>query len=387
MKTAPPCPVCGSERTRSFLRRTSVPVHQNLVCPTRQDALQVARGDLSMRACHTCGFVFNAAFEESRLSYGVSYDNTQSHSAFFRQHLLERATHLVGSRDVTGCRIVEVGCGKGEFLRLLVEDPAHGNTGVGFDPSHDGPLSDCGGRMRFEHRFFDETCTGQADVVICRHVIEHVPRPVGLLSAVRRAVGGGGPTRVFLETPCVEWILRHRVFWDFFYEHCSLFSAGSLKIAFERSGFSVRSVGHVFGGQYLWIEATPAGSPEETPPDARDIPRLTRGFAVAESCLRAAWSSRIGQYADAGKVALWGAGAKGCTFACLVDPENRLIDCLVDLNRNKQGRFVPGTGHPILGEERLPDRGVRTAILMNPNYREENTAMLERIDRTIRLVE
>lgn len=388
MKRAPSCPVCGSEQTWEFLRRTAVPVHQNLVLPTRREALGVVRGDLAMTVCHACGFIFNAAFEESRLSYGASYDNTQTRSPYFRRYLSDRAVHLTGSGAVTGRRIVEVGCGKGEFLRLLVEDPSLGNTGVGFDPSYEGPDVDCEGRLRFERRFYVEACAGTpADVILCRHVIEHVPRPVELLATIRRAVGSAGPARVFLETPCVEWILHNQVIWDFFYEHCSLFSAGSLRTAFERSGFSVCSVEHVFGGQYLWVEAVPAGPLPGTPPIPLDIPRLCREFAAAENRLRADWHSRIGRYAGAGKVALWGAGAKGATFAGLVDPGTRLIDCLVDLNRNKQGKFVPGTGHPILGAEQLSGRGVRTAILMNPNYREENEKLLDSIDRTIQLVE
>jgi len=49
---------------------------------------------------------------------------------------------------------------------------------------------------------------------------------------------------------------------------------------------------------------------------------------------------------------------------------------VVDLNPQKQGKYLPGTGHPIVGYSVLPDFGVTTAILMNPNYREENQALL-----------
>lgn len=37
---------------------------------------------------------------------------------------------------------------------------------------------------------------------------------------------------------------------------------------------------------------------------------------------------------------------------------------------------VPGTGHPIVAPTDLPGRGVRNAVLMNPNYREENLQLL-----------
>ncbi len=78
-----------------------------------------------------------------------------------------------------------------------------------------------------------------------------------------------------------------------------------------------------------------------------------------------------------GGLALWGAGAKGATFASLLDPDCTLIDCVIDVNPNKQGRFLPGTGHPILPPSSLRDRDVCSIILMNPNYRAENQATLD----------
>jgi hypothetical protein len=85
-------------------------------------------------------------------------------------------------------------------------------------------------------------------------------------------------------------------------------------------------------------------------------------------------------------VALWGAGAKGVTLANLLDPARERIACVVDLNPSKQGCFVPGTGHPIVGPQKLPDYGVSSAILMNPNYRSENLALLRDVGLDVALV-
>lgn len=381
------CPVCDGA-AREFLRRSDVPVHQNLVLATRAAALEVARGELALTACEECGFVFNASFDPSRLEYGEDYDNTQSHSPFFAAYMKELADHLIHDEGVVKSRIVEVGCGKGVFLRMLVADAANVNTGVGFDPSYEGPDSDLDGRLRFERRFYDEACASEpADVVVCRHVIEHVPAPLDLLGAVRGALRSAGAPRIYFETPCVEWILRNNVIWDFFYEHCSLFTASSLSTAFERAGFAVAGVKHVFGGQYLWLEAALSDGPREPRKDPDSIPALARAFAREQEHLRERWRARLKRLTAGGKVAVWGAGAKGTTFAHLVDPRGELIDCLVDLNPNKQGRFVPGTGHPIVGVGDLAERGIGCAILMNPNYRAENEALLQRGGLRVELIE
>lgn len=370
------CPVCEGERLRSFLKRSQVPVHQNLLVNTQEAARTVTSGELELVICEDCGFVFNQAFELSRLSYGEDYDNTQSCSAYFDAYLDGLVKDMVERFGVRNCTIVEVGCGKGEFLKKLVNYPGANNSGFGFDPSYLGPLTDLEGRLQFRTCYYDESCTDiAADVVVCRHVIEHVPEPLDILRSVRAALALSPKARVFFETPCVEWILRHRVIWDFFYEHCSLFTAQSIGLAFQRSGFAVERVEHIFGGQYLWLEAR-VGAVEETLPTIGEILGLATAYGEDEHKLRDAWLIRLRDLRCTGKVALWGAGAKGATFANLVDPHCTLIDCVVDLNPNKQGCFVPGTGHPIVSPSDLKGRRVHNAILMNPNYRDENLKLL-----------
>jgi len=381
------CPVCGSDRTFLFLNRSNVPVHQNLVIKDQVVAVNIPRGDLRFVCCEECGFVFNSAFDPSKLSYGATYDNTQTCSPYFRDYIEVLVRYLVCEKGIRNCRIVEVGCGKGYFLRRLVEEDA-GNTGYGFDPAYTGPEIELDGRLKFERRFYGPNCVDiPADVIICRHVIEHVPDPLALLYAIRQALRASRNAWVFFETPCVEWILRNQVIWDFFYEHCSLFSGNSATTLFEMTGFKVEGVHHVFGGQYLWIEAVAAEDEMSVTKQPGDIPQLARQFGLSETELRNRWKKALEQLAERERIAIWGAGAKGVTFANLVDPKRELIACVVDLNPQKQGNYLPGTGHPIVDYCMLAHFGVTTAILMNPNYREENEALLRQAGLNVKLVD
>jgi SAM-dependent methyltransferase len=382
------CPVCESDLVVTFLRREGVPVHQNLVMEDRISALEITRGDLNFTVCEECGFVFNQSFQFSKLSYGEHYDNTQTCSPSFRQYLSNLVECLVFEKNVQNSQIVEVGCGKGLFLRKLVETEGSGNKGYGLDPSYVGPASDLEGRLKFEKRYYDQSCANiPADVVICRHVIEHVQDPLGLLHTIRQALAGSPHARVFFETPDLEWILRNQVFWDFFYEHCSLFTTESLTTLFEVSGFRVESVQHVFEGQYLWLEARISDEKPLVTKSPGSIPDLARQLAILEGKLRSEWETKLQRLADKGKVALWGAGAKGVTFANLVDPEGKWIDCVVDLNPQKQDHYLPGTGHPIVNYKELTARGIATAILMNPNYHDENLALLSEARLEVELID
>jgi SAM-dependent methyltransferase len=382
------CPICKSKTIVDFLCRPSVPVHQNLVCCEETRARSISRGRLEMVVCSSCGFAFNRSFDSSLLAYGTSYDNSQNHSPAFEHHLESLVNRLLDQHGVRNCRIVEVGCGKGDFLRRLVKAPGSANRGIGMDPSYEGPASAADGRLEFRRQFFDRnTRDVAADVVICRHVIEHIDQPVDFLRAIRQGLQHSPQARLFFETPCVSWILQNNVTWDFFYEHCSLFTSNSLTAAFERAGFDVIQVNHVFTGQYLWLEAVPAEQPSVNRLAGADVVQQARDFGRSEAQRNLHWSRTAEQLRLRGNVAVWGAGAKGVTLANVIDPDRRLISCIVDINPNKQGNYLAGTGHPIVSPNRLREFNVKTAIVLNPNYGEEVAALTHDLGLNVSVID
>jgi hypothetical protein len=371
------CRVCGSGDIFGWLDRDSVPVNQHRLMSSVDGARKMNCGRLQMQVCQSCGFAFNGAFDSELIYYGREYDNTQVHSQSFEAYAEDLVDLLVREKGAKNCHIVELGCGKGHFLRRLIERDS-ANRGDGYDPSYEGALVELDGRLRFHRSFFDTSSVNESpDIVICRHVIEHIEQPLQILRAVREALGDESQAKVFFETPCIEWILRGSVIWDFFYEHCSLFSAGSLSTAFQIAGFKVNSVDHVFGGQYLWLEATPARRRPDRA-SASATADLAAEYARNEAQRIAHLRQLTSQVKARGEIALWGAGAKGVTFAQLIDPDRQVISRVVDVNPKKQGRFLPGSGHEIIGPERLKDANVKTALVLNPNYRAEIVDLLAR---------
>ena len=114
---------------------------------------------------------------------------------------------------------------------------------------------------------------------------------------------------------------------------------------------------------------------------------MAKHLAKGEVQVLAGWREQVDQLRQRGQVALWGAGAKGVTLANLLDSERERFACVVDLNPHKQGGAIPGTGHPIVAPQELKNRQIKTAILMNPNYRQENLALLHELNLNIELVE
>lgn len=337
-------------------------------------------GELAIAVCPQCGFVCNAAFRADLMSYCPTYDNTQTHSPLFRRYLEGVANGLLERYRIAGQTIVEVGCGKGDFLRLLCAGGR--NRGRGFDPSYIGPASDEKGAVQFVTEFYEGQPSDQPPALVCcRHVIEHIPAPLEMLRGVRRALGDASDAVVYFETPDVRWILGQVAFWDFFYEHCSYFSPDSLAWAFEAAGFHVLELRNVFDGQYLSIEARPkpAGTPAPAPPTnaASRLREQITGFGRSVATKVDQCRDQVVSWSGRGGCALWGAAAKGVTFANVIDPDLTYLKCVVDINPAKAGRYVPGTGHPIVGLDLLGSQYSLAGLLsVNSNYLEEQRAML-----------
>jgi SAM-dependent methyltransferase len=372
------CPLCAHAEIEPILVRAGVPVLQNAPAITRELARARPRGVLSLGACTRCGFVFNTSFEPALVAYSESYDNTQSYSPQFETYLEDLARGLVDRHDLHGKRIVEVGCGKGHFLRLLCR--IGGNRGFGFDTTYEGPDTVDDGAVRFVRELYSAAQRVEhTDFVCCRHVLEHVPDPVAMLGAVASAIDHAPDVGVFFEVPTLDWIIANDCIWDLFYEHCNYFTAATLARAFSIAGFAPK-ITPAFGGQYLWCEAQIDASATVEATSVESSLEAMRAFARRHDARVEALRELVRERAGDGGLAIWGAGAKGVTLANLVDPEAALVRYVVDINPNKQGAFIPGTGTPIVGPAALTTDRVRHVIGTNPNYRAEIEASVASLD-------
>lgn len=379
------CPICASSETAPFVRRARVPVHQHLTFDSANAARAARHGTLDLRACHRCGFVFNAAFDEALLEYGSGYENSQDLSPGFDAYLNELVDHLVRRCGIRAGHVIEIGCGKGAFLRKLLNHPDSTCAATGFDPSYMGPAHQLDGRLHFVAAPYRADSGVQADFVILRHLIEHVVDPMALLRDVRAALNGSPRARVIVETPCVEWILRRQVPWDFYYEHCSLFTAGSLGLALTLAGLSVTAIRHVFGGQYLLAEAGNGALQWDL--GEVTTPALSSAYADAEPRHVERWLRLVDTTAGDSEIVVWGAGAKGATFCLLADSDASRVQGVVDINPAKQGRYLCGTGHPILAPRQAVSSRLSMALVLNPNYLGEVSAMLADLGSHARVVD
>ena len=356
------CRSCGERRSFVFHEIERVPLHCCQLIESREEALRAPTGRLRLSFCDACGFIQNDAFDPSEIDYSESYEDSQAFSPRFLSFARDLASRLVETYGLRDKDIVEIGCGKGDFLKLLCE--IGGNRGVGVDSAYvEGRLqSEALDRIEFIRDFFplaDRQLRG--DLLCCRHTLEHLAQVRDFTDTVRDSLRGAEDTTVFFEVPDVTRVLDELAFWDLYYEHCSYFSPGSLARLFRASGFRVLRLERGFEDQYVLLDARPAGSQPagsspEAPPGAPfeledDLARLRAAverFVERVPPALAGWQQRLEAHRSEGlKTVLWGAGSKAVGFLTTLSGETG-IEYLVDINPHKHGMHLAGTGQRIV---------------------------------------
>jgi len=153
-----------------------MPVFCNVLWDTRDTAVSCDRGDIVLGFCNACSFVFNTVFDPALVRYSQSYDNCLHFSGRFRDYADALAERLVERHGLHGKLVVDVGCGKGDFLKLLCEKGP--NRGVGYDPSFEArdDIAALGDGVKIVNDYYSGAYAGHGgDFLCCRHVLEQGP--------------------------------------------------------------------------------------------------------------------------------------------------------------------------------------------------------------------
>lgn len=371
------CPVCASSAVKPFLDLGEVPVFCNVQWSTRTIAEQAKKAGLALSSCGHCGHIFNALYDPAVMAYSPGYDNTQHFSSTFQKYAERLVDRLVGTYDVRGQSVVDIGCGRGDLLQLLC---ARGkNRGFGFDPSFAGAKAEETSDVTISREYFTREHGAEIApaLVCCRHVLEHVPSPVDFLVTIREAISARGAPVLYLEVPNGEQLMRDSAVWDYIYEHVSYFSRRSLELSLRKAGFEILALYEDFGGQFLCADVRPAKTPGAVS-DAARIDLDIDGASLRMNQKLRHWRDWVETLRASGRRAtIWGAGSKGVMFVNLTRAQAPApIEFAVDQNPNKHGQFIAVTAQQVVGPETIVTAGVHEVVLMNSIYKEEISTRL-----------
>ncbi|MBB65406.1 MAG: SAM-dependent methyltransferase [Waddliaceae bacterium] len=376
------CPNCFANDIETFFEVKNTPVHNTLLLDSEKEALEFPKGDISLGLCKDCSFIYNTAFDPSVHQYSEKYEETQGFSPTFRAFHKQLAETLIEKHQLHGRKVIEIGCGKGEFLALLCD--LGSCDVVGFDPAYvsDRKPSQIKGNMEVVVDFYSEKYQDyKADFVCCKMTLEHIPNTKEFITTVRKSLNQSEQALVFFQVPNMSYVLNEAAFWDIYYEHCSYFTKESLTHLFEDCGFEIKDVWTDYQDQYLMIEAVPSTKMKTSSSHSLEKTKSRiNQFLEKDSALVQKWKERLKEIKEKQlKAVIWGGGSKGVAFLSRLGIHDE-ISYAVDVNPYKDGKYMAGTGQRIVSPSFLAEYKPDIVIIMNPIYHNEIESMLNEMN-------
>jgi SAM-dependent methyltransferase len=370
------CDACAESVLIPFADLGDIPVLCGVHWADAEAAAASPVGRMVLAYCPSCAYVRNIAFDPSIMVYDTTMDTNLHHSPAFQAFSAELVKHLADRYALGGRRVLDIGCGQGEFLRELCHTA--GCTGVGYDAMYAGREgADASGAV-FHSGYAPRGAALPAfDMVTSRHWFEHIEDPYDFLADLR-AQAGTRTVSGYLEVPDAVYDLS-TAGWEVIYPHVSYFDAYSLVRIVERAGWRVEDTGTLFGGMFRFMEMSAnvrgerllGDRPVPGPAERERQLAAIAGFQQRHETERRAWRDRIGELVDRdARPVLWGAGSRGVQFLTFADADRRL-SAVVDVNPRKWGRYLPVTAHRVDSPETLTTLKPEAVIITNPSYRSE----------------
>jgi len=357
--TALRCRVCDRDfYADPLLRFDNMPA----VAQHMPDAASIAgdRGvDLEVCQCSGCGLV---QLSNAPVPYYREVIRAAAFSGEMRSFRETQFGSFCEKYALSGKNVIEIGCGRGEFLSLLQQA---GMNSYGLEYG-EASVSHCAGAGLKVMRVFleDAACRlehAPFDGFFLLNFLEHLPNPNGTLSGIGNNLSDEAVGLV--EVPNFDMILRNNLFTEFIGDHLLYFTRETLAMTLQTNGFDIVDCSEIWH-DYI-ISAT-----------VRKRKRLDLGsFRDSREQLRQEITDYIVRY-GANKVAVWGAGHQALATMALTDLAGK-IKYVVDSATFKQGKFTPATQIPIVAPDLLESDPVAAVIVMAASYSDEVVGILK----------
>jgi 2-polyprenyl-3-methyl-5-hydroxy-6-metoxy-1,4-benzoquinol methylase len=347
------CRVCGAPLIeRPLLRYENMPRAAQFLPDAA--ALATERGvDLDVRQCAGCGLV---QLSNDPVSYHREVVRAAAFSEEMRAFRKKQFESFAREHFLRGKKVLEIGCGRGEYLSIMAES---GAEAYGLEDSAESVAHCVKNGLRagrgylsaaspnLEHAPFDAFCV--------LNFLEHMPDPGAVLRAAARNLTQSGVGLV--EVPNFDMILRRRLFSEFIPDHLFYFTKDTLEFTLRLNGFEIVACEEIWHDYILSAVVRP-----RRPLDLSD-------FSRSQAELREALRRHISSFGDK-KVAIWGAGHQALAVLALTGLSEK-IRYVVDSAPFKQGKFTPATHVPIVAPQTLNSDPVDAVIVIAAAYSDE----------------
>tara|TARA_Y100000034_G_C6863799_1_gene393452 strand:- start:98 stop:1240 length:1143 start_codon:yes stop_codon:yes gene_type:complete len=351
--TASKCRVCGEGFFKTpILKFENMPkAAQNF--PTEATLSEDSGVDLELCQCKACGL---AQLSNEPVPYHKEVIRAAAFSEDMRGFRKEQFMCFVGDNKLAGKKVVEIGCGKGEFLSLMKKA---GVDAYGIEYGT-GAVKYCNKNDLKVSEFYiegekDQIPGGPFDCFFIMNFFEHLPDPNTTLKAIHSNLNSGGLG--LIEVPNFDMILKENLFSEFINDHLFYFTKDTLTTTLERNGFEVIECKEVWHDYIISAVVR-----------KREKLQLTE-FYNHQTNIEKELQNYIRMYGP-DSVAVYGAGHQALAVLALANLGDS-VKYVVDDAPFKQNKYTPATHVPIVSSKMLETDPVDAVIVMAASYSDE----------------
>ncbi len=330
---------------------------------------------LRLHQCQSCGLV---QFDCEPVGYYRDVIRSGGYSTTMADLRTSQYRHLIDTYHLEGKKFLEVGCGRGEFMKTLTGFPVEA-----YGVEHRQELVEIAVKdgLKVVEGFTEDTCTilgdnGPYDVFLSFNFLEHQPEPGVMLQCIRNNLTEHGMG--LITVPSLEYILKYNGYYELLRDHIAYYTFDTLRQLLETNGFQVLEEEMVNRDTLSVIVRKipePLGIGEAfgrgniTPLDISGLSASYRD--ICRQMEKLCTSLEKG-----GKsMAIWGASHQGFTLAATTILKNH-ARYIIDSAPFKQGKYAPASHLPIVSPDHYKDDPTDVLLIVAPGYTEEIAACI-----------
>jgi len=308
---------------------------------------------LEVFQCLACGLV---QLSNDPVPYYKEVIRAAAFSEEMRDFRMTQFSRFVNDYSLEGKKVLEVGCGCGEYLSVMQRC---GVDAYGLEFSEESVKQCVNSGLKVSRGFIQNTTdklnNASFDAFLMLSFLEHLPDPNAILQGIGTNLADSGIGLV--EVPNFDMILQKNLFSEFIGDHLFYFTKDTLSTTLSRNGFDIVDC-HDVWRDYI-ISAVVK---------KREKLDLSH-FHTYQKKLKNEIGEYISRFKDK-KVAIWSAGHQALAVISLAGLADK-IKYVVDSATFKQGKYTPATHVPIVPPDALDSDSVDAVIIMAASYSDE----------------
>ncbi|PJJ30960.1 class I SAM-dependent methyltransferase [Lacrimispora celerecrescens] len=370
------CIVCGRPLGETPLMTLADMPASAQDIPVREELGEEQGITLSLHQCQTCGLV---QFDCEPVAYYKDVIRSGGFTTTMVNLRKRQYRHFIDRYHLEGKKLIEAGCGQGEFLGLLSDFPVKA-YGIENRESLVRLAKEKGltvwKQFAAEGEVLaadDGSASGPFDGFLSFNFLEHQPDPVGMLRCIADNLSEEGVG--LITVPSLEYILQYDGYYELIRDHLAYYTFDTLRYAVEKAGFQVLEEEMINRDTLsVIVKKSPAVQPEDS---RKLMPVDISGLKESLDTIGSELEELVDGLKSQGKtLGIWGASHQGFTLASTT-VIGRFARYIIDSAPFKQGKYAPASHLPIVPPDHFHMDPVDAILIVAPGYTDEIAGIIQ----------